>query len=95
MAHHIFRLESELLRVADYPGSGIHRVLFNFLAQIRTQTSVEDVNFNATYRIREGEDAAVLNYPIFVDVAPPETGWSSAVSRSTFGTTPTRAFSTC
>jgi hypothetical protein len=68
------RISLDGLRVADYPGSGIHRVLFNFFAQNRTQTGVEDVNFNATYRIREGEDAAVLNYPIFVGVAPPETG---------------------
>jgi hypothetical protein len=62
------------LRVADYPGGGTHRVLFNFFTQNRTETGVEDVNFNATYRIREGESAAVLNYPIFVGVAPPETG---------------------
>lgn len=68
------RISLDGLRVADYPGSGIHRVLFNFFAQNRTQTGVEDVNFNATYRIREGEHAAVLNYPIFVGVAPPETG---------------------
>jgi hypothetical protein len=62
------------LRVADYPGGGIHRVLFNFFTRNQTDTGVEDVNFNATYRIREGENAAVLNYPIFVGVAPPETG---------------------
>ena len=32
------------------------------------------MNFNATYRIREGEHAAVLNYPIFVGVAPAGNG---------------------
>jgi hypothetical protein len=68
------RISLDGLRVADYPGSGTHRVLFNFFAQNRTRTGTEDVNFNATYRIREGESAAVLNYPIFVGVAPPETG---------------------
>jgi hypothetical protein len=68
------RISLDGLRVADYPGGGIHRVLFNFFAQNRTETGLEDVNFNATYRIREGENAAVLNYPIFVGVAPPETG---------------------
>lgn len=68
------RISLDGLRVADYPGSGIHRVLFNFFAQNQTNTVLEDVNFNATYRIREGEEAAVLNYPIFVGVAPPETG---------------------
>lgn len=68
------RISLDGLRVADYPGSGTHRVLFNFFAQNRTRTGPEDVNFNATYRVREGESAAVLNYPIFVGVAPPETG---------------------
>jgi hypothetical protein len=68
------RVSLDCLRVADYPGSGTHRVLFNFFTQNRTRTRTEDVNFNATYHIREGESAAVLNYPIFVGVAPPETG---------------------
>jgi hypothetical protein len=68
------RVSLDGLRVADYPGSGTHRVLFNFFVQNRTSSGTEDVNFNATYRIREGESAAVLNYPIFVGVAPPDTG---------------------
>ena len=68
------RISLDGLRVADYPGTGMHRVLFNFFVQNRTDTGVEDVNFNATYRIREGDGAAVLNYPIFVGVSPPETG---------------------
>jgi hypothetical protein len=68
------RITLDGLRVADYPGGGIHRVLFNFFVQNRTATGVEDVNFNATYRVREGESAAVLNFPIFTGVAPRETG---------------------
>lgn len=68
------RISLDGLRVAEYPGRGIHRVLFNFFIQNRTKTGLEDVNFNATYRIREGESAAVLNYPIFTGVAPQQTG---------------------
>jgi hypothetical protein len=68
------RITLDGLRVADYPGGGIHRVLFNFFVQNRTATGVEDVNFNATYRVREGESAAVLNFPIFTGVVPRETG---------------------
>jgi len=68
------RISLDGLRVADYPGGGTHRVLFNFFCQNRTDTGIEEVNFNATYRIREGDCAAILNYPIFVGVAPPETG---------------------
>jgi hypothetical protein len=68
------RISLDGLRVADYPGSGTHRVLFNFFAQNRTRSGIENLNFNATYRVREGDGAAVLNYPIFVGLSPPETG---------------------
>ncbi len=68
------RISLDGLRVADYPGSGTHRVLFNFFVQNRTDSGVQDVNFNATYRVREGDGAAVLNYPIFVGLCLPETG---------------------
>jgi len=68
------RVSLDGLRVADYPGRGVHRILFNFYAQNRTNVGEEDVNFNATYRILEGESAAVLNYPIFIGIAPPNNG---------------------
>jgi hypothetical protein len=68
------RVSLDGLRIADYPGRGIHRILFNFSAQNRTDHGEEDVNFNATYRALEGESAAVLNYPIFIGIAPPGNG---------------------
>jgi hypothetical protein len=68
------RISLDGLRVANYPGGGTHRVLFNFFVHNRTSTGIEDVNFNATYRIREGQSAGVMNYPIFTGVAPQETG---------------------
>jgi len=54
------------LRVAAYPGSGIHRILFDFYAQNALEDQVEDVHFNATYRVKEGDQAGVLGYPIFL-----------------------------
>lgn len=54
------------LRVADYPGSGEHRILFDFYGQNQVANDIEDLHFNATYRVREGERAAVLGFPIFV-----------------------------
>ena len=54
------------LRVAAYPGGGMHRVLFDFYAQNQVSNGVENLHFNATYRIREGERAAILGYPIFI-----------------------------
>jgi hypothetical protein len=54
------------LRVADYPGRGIHRVLLDFYAQNRRDGQVEHLHFNSTYRVRDNENAAVLGYPLFV-----------------------------
>jgi len=54
------------LRVAAYPGSGIHRVLFDFYAQNQVPGNTEHLHFNATLRVQEGERAAILGYPIFV-----------------------------
>jgi hypothetical protein len=54
------------LRVADYPGGGSHRVLFDFYARNQIPGAAEDLHFNATYRVNEGEHAAVKGYPVFV-----------------------------
>ena len=54
------------LRVADYPGGGMHQVLFDFYAQNQLPGEVEHLHFNATFRVLEGQQAAIINYPIFV-----------------------------
>src|SRR6266508_1489523 len=53
------------LRVADYPGGGEHRILFDFYAQNQAAEGVEDLHFNATYRAQEGEKAATVGFPLF------------------------------
>lgn len=60
------KITLDRLRVAEYPGSGIHRVLFDFYAQNQVRNDVQHVHFNSTYRIREGEQAGIAGYPIFV-----------------------------
>ena len=57
---------AQSLRVADYPGGGTHRILFDFYARNQVPGASEDLHFNAAYRAREGERAAVRFYPIFV-----------------------------
>ncbi|HKV12230.1 MAG TPA: hypothetical protein VJ725_29060, partial [Thermoanaerobaculia bacterium] len=54
------------LRVADYPGRGTHRILFDFYAENQVPGGPEPLHFNATYRVREGEQTAVLGYPLFL-----------------------------
>jgi len=44
----------------------MHRVLFDFYAQNQAAGKTEDLHFNLTCRVREGEQAAILGYPIFV-----------------------------
>lgn len=60
------KLTLQGLRVADYPGSGDHRVLFDFYAQNQIAEKVEHLHFTSTYRAREGQRAAVVGYPIFL-----------------------------
>jgi hypothetical protein len=54
------------LRVANYPGGSTHHVLLDFYAQNQVSEQTEDLHWNATFRVREGQRAAVLNFPIFV-----------------------------
>jgi hypothetical protein len=54
------------LRLADYPGGGTHRVLFDFYAGNQLPGRAEELHFNTTYRVREGERAAIAGYPIFI-----------------------------
>lgn len=54
------------LRVADYPGAGTHFVLFDFYGQNQTPSKLEHLHFNTAYRAYEGEEVAVVGYPIFV-----------------------------
>jgi hypothetical protein len=59
------RITLNRLRIADYPGRGMHRVLFDFYARNQLLDQVEEVHFNSTFRVQEGQAAAVVGYPIF------------------------------
>lgn len=60
------KITLDRLRVASYPGKGMHHVLVHFFAQNQVPGKIEDLHFSATYRVREGEHAAIRGYPIFV-----------------------------
>ena len=60
------KITLDRLRAANYPGGGTHRVLFDFYAQNQVPGAVEHLHFNAAYRVRQGEQAAIMGYPIFV-----------------------------
>jgi hypothetical protein len=61
------KISLDCLRVAAYPGKGVHHVLFDFYAQNQVSgKNVEHLHFNATYRAMEGERAAIIGFPIFI-----------------------------
>jgi hypothetical protein len=68
------RVTLDRLRVAQYPGGGTHRVLFDFYARNQADAGAEDLHFNATYRVKEGESAGVVGYPIFVGLRVGDEG---------------------
>jgi hypothetical protein len=53
------------LRVADYPGRGAHRILLSLAARNQTSRGPEQLHFNLTCRVADGERAAILGRPVF------------------------------
>jgi len=60
------KITLDRLRIAEYPGGGTHHILFDFYAQTQIVGNLEHLHFNATFRGREGEHAALVGYPLFV-----------------------------
>jgi hypothetical protein len=60
------KITLQRLRVARYPGRGVHHVLFDFYAQNQSADAVEHLHFNVTHKAADSQSAAVLNCPIFV-----------------------------
>lgn len=59
------------MHVADYPGRGDHHILFAFETQNHLQDgAAEQVAFNTTWVVRDGETAPVINLPLFVGLQP-------------------------
>lgn len=70
------RVTLDALRIEEYPGSGTHHVLLDFYAQHQIRPAPEHLHFNATYRVRAGERAAIRGYPIFLGLAAGDDGVS-------------------
>ncbi len=56
----------DFLRIYDYPGKGKHQVLFKFNARNQFSDQSEEVSFNQTFSVQEGQRAPFSGYPIFV-----------------------------
>jgi len=60
------KITLDRLRVFNYPGGGIHFILFDFYAQNQIEGQTEHLHFNQIYRVQGGEQAGIIGYPIFV-----------------------------
>jgi len=60
------KITLDRLRVFEYPGGGVHQVLFDFFGRHQTPGSEEDIHFSQTYRALEGQGAGITGYPVFV-----------------------------
>lgn len=55
------------MHIHNYPGGGEYRILLDFSAQNQVPGgAAESLHYNATFRVRKGESAAVRNFPIFI-----------------------------
>lgn len=69
------KITLDALRAADYPGSGPHRILFDFYAKNQLpEKQAEELHFNQTYRVKEGQTAGIIGYPIFVGLNVGQNG---------------------
>ncbi len=67
LRHKRIKVTLDRLRVMDYPGSGLHTVLFDFYAKHQAvDDQAQEVHFTQQYRVREGSGAGITGYPIFV-----------------------------
>jgi len=62
------KITLDRLRVFDYPGDGVHTILFDFYAQHQTSAAgdTQDLHFTQNYRAKEGGGAGITGYPVFV-----------------------------
>jgi hypothetical protein len=62
------------LRVAEYPGGSTHRVLFDFYARNRAGDADEHLHYHVSLRARDGQEAAIIGYPLFVGLNVGDAG---------------------
>jgi hypothetical protein len=62
------KITLDRLRVFEYPGDGMHTILFDFYAQHQAATTGEsqDLHFTQNYRVRQGGGAGITGYPVFI-----------------------------
>jgi hypothetical protein len=68
------KITLDRLRVFDYPGKGIHQILFDFHGQHQSSAAKEDLHFSQLYKVDEGGMAGIIGFPVFVGLKVGEAG---------------------
>src|SRR6266568_511927 len=62
------------LRIASYPGKGIHHILLHCFTQNWVAGKKEPVHFNTVYHVGKDEHTPIQGYPIFVGLSVASEG---------------------
>jgi len=62
------------LHVANYPGFGTHKLLFDFAVQTQLKGKTGIFHYNARFEARDGETVPVRNFPLFYGLKPSGEG---------------------
>jgi len=66
----------DAFQVHKYPGSGMHKVLFDFQGRDQAGGESQDLQFASVLHVTDGANAAVSGVPIFTGVTVPGDGLS-------------------
>ena len=73
----LIKITLDRLRVFDYPGGGIHTILFDFYAQHQaTAQETQDLRFTQKYRVQQNSGAGITGYPVFLGLKVGDQGVS-------------------
>lgn len=56
----------DFIRIFDFPGKGLHRILFRFNAINFLEKQEQPVSFNHTFPVMEGQRGPISGYPVFI-----------------------------
>ncbi len=68
-------IKLDKLRIFDYPGNGMHNILFTFKASNAvTNAKDEVIAFNQAFQAAETNGVGIVGYPIFYNINVPKNG---------------------
>lgn len=73
---HPIKVTLDAFRVQEYPGTGLHTVLFDFQGRDQAGSEEQDLQFASVLQVHDHDNAAVSGVPIFTGLTVPRDGLS-------------------